>query len=68
MVVRFLVLTQTVDALFGVHQLDGDVALGLVHVRRPVGGEVDNHRRCHHGVGKVGLKLKGRNPTPDLRR
>lgn len=61
---RFLhcfVLTQAVDALFGVHKLDGDVALGLVYVRRPVRGEVDDHRRCHHGMRKVGLKSKESN-------
>lgn len=62
-----LVLTQAVDALFGVHKLDSNVALGLVHVGRPVGGEVDDHRRCHHGMRKVGLNLKERNPALNLR-
>lgn len=52
------VLTQAVDALFGVDKLDSHVALGLVQVRRPVSGEVDDHRRCHHGMRKVGLNLK----------
>lgn len=61
-----LVLTQTVDTLFGVHKPDSDVALGLVYVRRPIRGEVDNHGRCHHGMRKVGLKPKESNPVPSL--
>lgn len=61
-----LVLTQTVDALFGVYKPDSDVALGLVYVRRPIRGEVDNYRRCHHGMRKVGLKPKERNPVLSL--
>lgn len=61
------VLTQAVDALLGVHQLDSNVALGLVHISRPIGGEVDNYRCCHHWMGKVGLNLKERNPALNLR-
>lgn len=55
------------DALFGVHKLDGDVALGLIYVRCPVRGEVDDHRRCHHGMRKVGLKSKESNYVTDLK-
>lgn len=54
------------DALFGVYKPDSDVALGLVYVRRPIRGEVDNHRRCHHGMRKVGLKPKESNPVLNL--
>lgn len=60
-------LTQAVDALFGVQKLDSNVALGLVQVCRPISGEVDDHRRCHHGMRKVGLNWKERNPAPNLR-
>lgn len=43
------------DALFGVHQLNGDVTLSLIDVVRPISSQVDNHCRRHHRVRKVSL-------------
>lgn len=48
-------LTEAVDALLGVHELDRDVALSLVDEDLPVRGQMDDHGCCHHGVREVGL-------------
>ena len=43
------------DALFGIHKLNSDVTLSLVNVSSPIGSKMDDHSRCHLGMGKVGL-------------
>lgn len=45
-----LLLTEAVDALLGVHQLNRDVALSLIDEDLPVRGKMDDHSCRHHGV------------------
>lgn len=65
--VQEAVLTETMDALFGVHQLNSDVTLSLVMVSSPVGGEMDNHCCCHHGMRKVGLNKKKKKKSDSIK-
>ena len=48
-------LTQTVDALLRVHELNRDVTLSLVKVASPISSQVYDHCCCHHGMREVGL-------------
>lgn len=64
--IRRALLTEAVDALFGVHELDRDVDLGLVDEDLPVGSQVDDHCCCHHGVREVGLGKTNRDNRQQL--
>lgn len=55
------VLTKTMDALLGVHQLNSDVTLSLVNIVSPISSQVYNHCCCHHGMRKVGLNERKEN-------
>ena len=49
-------LTQAVDGLFSVHQLDGDITLGLVYIASTISCQVNDYCCSHHGVGEVSLE------------
>lgn len=52
------VLTKTMNALLGVHQLNGDVTLSLCQVTCSISSQMYNYCCSHHGVRKVGLNEK----------